>query len=256
MGSLRDIHRLGNGEFRHHRLPGQRAQRARSARRVLRPYIYGDNGSGDFTSVYQPLDIVLDDYAALDLSLDVMVIWHNLQAGGWSQPSFEWPVVAQIAYLDDAGTVRFWRYGWYVMPPGDGYIIDDPGDDLIPVYNDRLVTAGVWASGQFDLLQELPPQAVKVLGLLVGGSGWKFQGCADNVSLQGTLKPLEVVVDIKPGSLPNSINPRNKGVIPVAILGTATFDVLALDGASVRLVRVPPRRSTARATLKTSTATG
>jgi hypothetical protein len=32
------------------------------------------------------------------------------------------------------------------------------------------------------------------------------------------------VIDIKPGSDPNSVNPRSKGVIPVAILGSIDFD--------------------------------
>ena len=37
------------------------------------------------------------------------------------------------------------------------------------------------------------------------------------------------LVDIKPGSDPNSINPQSRGVIPVAILGSDTFDVLDVD---------------------------
>jgi len=40
---------------------------------------------------------------------------------------------------------------------------------------------------------------------------------------------IEVDVDIKPGSWPNSINTKNKGVIPVAILGTQDFDVADVD---------------------------
>ena len=40
---------------------------------------------------------------------------------------------------------------------------------------------------------------------------------------------LEVTIDIKPGSDPNSINPNGKGLIPVAILGSASFDVSAVD---------------------------
>ena len=36
-------------------------------------------------------------------------------------------------------------------------------------------------------------------------------------------------IDIKPGSDPNSIKLRNKGVIPLAILGTDTFDVTDVD---------------------------
>ncbi|MBA7686010.1 hypothetical protein ES703_94441 [subsurface metagenome] len=40
----------------------------------------------------------------------------------------------------------------------------------------------------------------------------------------------EVAIDIKPGSYPNSINlKKEKGVIPVAILGSATFDVTTVD---------------------------
>ena len=38
-----------------------------------------------------------------------------------------------------------------------------------------------------------------------------------------------VEIDIKPGSDPNSINPSSKGVIPVAILGSASFDVADVD---------------------------
>lgn len=38
-----------------------------------------------------------------------------------------------------------------------------------------------------------------------------------------------VDIDIKPGSDPNSINTKSKGVIPVAILGSDTFDVTDID---------------------------
>jgi len=38
-----------------------------------------------------------------------------------------------------------------------------------------------------------------------------------------------VTIDIKPGSDPNSINLKSKGVIPVAILGSVTFDVTTVD---------------------------
>ena len=40
---------------------------------------------------------------------------------------------------------------------------------------------------------------------------------------------IEVVIDIKPGSYPNAINKNGKGVIPVAILGSADFDVTYID---------------------------
>jgi hypothetical protein len=37
------------------------------------------------------------------------------------------------------------------------------------------------------------------------------------------------IIDIKPGEDPNSINPASLGIIPVAILGSDTFDVLDVD---------------------------
>jgi len=50
-----------------------------------------------------------------------------------------------------------------------------------------------------------------------------------------TLAPptIEVEIDIKPGSDVNPINLGSKGVIPVAILTTATFDALSVDPLSV-----------------------
>lgn len=44
---------------------------------------------------------------------------------------------------------------------------------------------------------------------------------------------LEVDIDIKPGSFPNSVNPGSKGVIPVAILTTASFDATTVDSTTV-----------------------
>jgi hypothetical protein len=43
-----------------------------------------------------------------------------------------------------------------------------------------------------------------------------------------------VAIDVKPGSVPNSINPKSQGVTPVAILTTATFDATIVDPLSVR----------------------
>ena len=36
-----------------------------------------------------------------------------------------------------------------------------------------------------------------------------------------------MLIDIKPGSDPNSINPKSRGTIPVAILSSATFNAFA-----------------------------
>lgn len=46
--------------------------------------------------------------------------------------------------------------------------------------------------------------------------------------------PDQVVIDVKPGSSENPINVTSKGVIPVAIMGTKTFDPCTIDGETVR----------------------
>jgi hypothetical protein len=50
----------------------------------------------------------------------------------------------------------------------------------------------------------------------------------------------EVDIDIKPGSDPNSINLRSKGVIPVAVLGSSTFDVTDIDVNTLIFVEAYP----------------
>jgi len=69
------------------------------------------------------------------------------------------------------------------------------------------------------------------------------QGDLDGDGIGDICDPQNVVlIDIKPGSWPNSINPNAGGVIPVAILTTDLFDAsgvdpatVTLEGASVRL---------------------
>ena len=57
-------------------------------------------------------------------------------------------------------------------------------------------------------------------------------------------KPATVVaVDIKPGSCPNPVNVKSSGVLPIAILGTADYDVSTIDATSIRLAGVEPLRS-------------
>lgn len=44
---------------------------------------------------------------------------------------------------------------------------------------------------------------------------------------------IEVLVDVKPGSLSNPLNLKSKGVLPIAVLSTPDFDALTIDPASV-----------------------
>ena len=46
-------------------------------------------------------------------------------------------------------------------------------------------------------------------------------------------EPLPILIDIKPATFSNSINPKSKGKIPVAILTTPSFDATAVDPTTV-----------------------
>lgn len=52
-------------------------------------------------------------------------------------------------------------------------------------------------------------------------------------SLTFSVVLIPVTIDIKPGSFPNSINPKSNGRIPVAILTTDRFDATTVDPATV-----------------------
>jgi hypothetical protein len=49
----------------------------------------------------------------------------------------------------------------------------------------------------------------------------------------------EVKIDIEPGSDGNPINPKSRGVIPVAILGSDTFEVADVDVTTLAFM-LPP----------------
>ena len=143
--------------------------------------------SGDWSAIQQGLSIDAASWQTLTLSLDAYVVTHALEAGGWAVPAFEWPVVVQIDYLDQGNNPQTWRHGWYINPPGDSNIgpVNDPGQGLIPFYNDTLVQPTTWTPASFNLFNELP-QVKTITNIRVGSSGWDYHGLADNVSIVGT----------------------------------------------------------------------
>jgi hypothetical protein len=148
--------------------------------------------SGDWTAVYQDsLGINVAEFAAMALVIDVKVMNHDLEAGGWTPERWEYPVTILIKFNDTGGTHRFWQFGWWDWqnagnpPPNDitGLVVAG-GTGLV---QSRWVPAGAWVVQSFSLVYELsklaPPQTIKEV--LVGGSGWSFQGRADNVMICG-----------------------------------------------------------------------
>ena len=95
----------------------------------------------------------------------------------------------------------------------DGTLYGGTARALGPADGGFLVTINP-ATGQFSFVGP----ASATTGSSLGGLAFENPVCV-----------IDVDIDIKPGSDPNSINTRSNGVVPVAILGSATFDVTTID---------------------------
>ena len=107
---------------------------------------------------------------------------------------------------------------------------DGERKDQYKQINDLIVTrvcgiAPYWHGSKHWLIKPY------VMGMRENMSGQDAAMAGDwNVEAWGWIDtPTPVDIDIKPGSDPNSIRLSNKGVIPMAILGTDTFDVTDVD---------------------------
>ncbi|MDP3015292.1 MAG: NlpC/P60 family protein [bacterium] len=66
------------------------------------------------------------------------------------------------------------------------------------------------------------------------------RGYGITIVATGTISSfIPVAIDIKPGNYPNSINLKSNGVVPVAILGSATFDVRQIDATTINVANAP-----------------
>ncbi len=115
------------------------------------------------------------------------------------------------------------------LPDWDVLMIPDPYDD--PPWTDDPDTA--LASGYFSSAvlylgpgsHSITIEDIHIPPVSAGGNPFPD----GTVAFKAELYSLEVDIDIKPGSDPNSINLKSKGVVPVAILGSAIFDVTDVD---------------------------
>jgi hypothetical protein len=89
----------------------------------------------------------------------------------------------------------------------------------------------------------------------LGSGGEWFNGTIDDVRIYDRSLSAEEIwdiyawfptkslsIDIKPGSCPNPLNVKSRGLLPVAILGSEDFDVNTIVATSVRLAGVAPIR--------------
>jgi hypothetical protein len=122
-----------------------------------------------------------------------------------------------------------------IEPPSIGaFIFDSTSDRLFGIdgVSDELV---IIETATFTEVSRQP--------IGVNATGWRMAISNDGrfLALRGAGEvllffvgePLDIDLDIKPGGYPNSINPVSRGVIPVAILGSDTFDVADVDGVTL-----------------------
>ena len=87
------------------------------------------------------------------------------------------------------------------------------------------------------------PQTIQ--GKVAGGN---FKTQADVLFVTA----LNIIIDIKPGSYPNSINLGSNGNIPVAVLSSIDFDARTLDPTTVTLTGAPVRAVGKKGKLQTA----
>jgi hypothetical protein len=114
----------------------------------------------------------------------------------------------------------------------------DPGADTYSSaidWGDSTSEAGIIGAGTVTGAHPyLGPRTYTVTVCVTDDDGGT--GC-DNLTVQ--VSPLTVTIDIKPGSYPNSINLGSGGNVPVAILGSPSFDATSVDPTTVRLASAP-----------------
>ena len=105
-----------------------------------------------------------------------------------------------------------------------------------------LYTGGVTAAPAHAIASFSGSQAVQSLGTTIPGTYYPTVkgSCLSPIGALFTAKApitlgLTVLIDIKPGSGTNPINMGSRGVVPVAILSTATFDATKVLPGSVTL---------------------
>ncbi len=147
--------------------------------------------SGDWTCIEQDLDIDIAGYGCICMLIDVKVFSHDLEAGGYTAERWEYPVTVVVYFTDTGGANRYWQFGWWdwmnaANPPPDDVngLVVAGGTGIVL---SRQVVPFQWYAESFSLVAELsklaPPQ--HIYKIRVGGTGWNFEGRADNVCLCG-----------------------------------------------------------------------
>ncbi len=200
-------------------------------------YFYdGDTYDLDDGEIYD----VTEDLVWLEVGAGTTV---NLRCASVELYVFAYPGSILNIYSGNVGV------GWYVLVKpamatgssepeavvtvyGSGFKVDGDSVNYGPIVIDNLLSTGTYGGILTGIYENLKPIELK------------FVSTAPVLILLEPPAVSNVEIDIKPGGNPNNINLRSKGVVPVAILSTETFNASNVDPESVTFAGAEPVRCT------------
>ena len=140
------------------------------------------------------------------------------------------------------------RFGWSVALSGNIAVIGADGDDDGGSYSGSAYVFDITTGEQLAKLTGSDPGMWRYFGFSVGiNDGTVIVGAPGNRGHFGAAyvfgeeqPPLEIGVDIMPGSDTSPVNPKSRGVLAVAILGSEDFDVSGIDISMLELEGAEP----------------
>ena len=142
----------------------------------------------------------------------------------------------------------FMENGVYLPPPGRPFLPLAPTTDGF--HNYRVIGNSAARTYQLVIDGELVFEGGPVMGgdpavRFMFGDG-TFDADAqvdfDSVSFCQPEAVVNVRVDVKPDDPTNSVNPRSRGVVPVAIFGSATLSARSIDVGSITVAGAPVQK--------------
>jgi hypothetical protein len=119
-----------------------------------------------------------------------------------------------------------------------GSLAFDPSDN-------KLYGTAQYDSGELfeiDIETAAVSNIVPITGVTPQGMGFSHM-CGEEGGDCGDPEETEMTLVIKPGGCPNPLNPKSKGVLPMALLGSEGLDIDDIDVSSIEINGVSPLRS-------------
>ena len=185
-----------------------------------------------------PYDPISGDYDAIsDVSVYGLLVPYSIAQQNVTLPSnitsatLSWSdrIRNYAEYFNNDGIGQQFGVAFGLIEDSEVVFLTLPGDDLMQVEPPNLRSVDVT-----EIAQSLEGQEVVISFGVAANDGPLFV-TVDDISLEVVYTIDDMAIDIKPGSDPNCFNNDGHGVIPVAILGSAGFDVTTIDAGSVML---------------------